>query len=40
MDEEGTATPSGQTQSSIEFENSMTRIHHDLGMELPEWLLH
>lgn len=34
------ARPFGQTQTSVEFEDSMTRIHQNLGMEIPEWLQH
>jgi len=40
MAEEDTAKPFGQIQSSVEFEDSMTRIHQNLEMEIPEWLRH
>lgn len=34
MDDDGQAMPS----DVVEFEESMTRIHQSLGMEIPEWL--
>jgi hypothetical protein len=40
MDEEDGARPFGQANSALEFEDSMTRIHQNLGMEIPEWLRH
>jgi hypothetical protein len=29
-----------QGMSAVEFEDSMTRIHEELGMEIPGWLQH